>query len=443
MISVDWSTKVISIPKADLTLIQSLPVEIRELNLNDFHLEMRGLEDDETGIPFLKTHNHAAPVDVGGVTLARVVEIINGYTVTFEDGQYAVNVKGGNSNLGDNVNVNQVSVRSFNSAGLVTSAGIEAIEYENAVWINVTSSNSGSLYPTGTLRKPVNNLIDAKIIAAVRGFDNLEIIGNITFQATDDVNGFLIHGENPVKTVITLIAGCQTDGTQVVNSSVTGVLNGDTLISDCKIYDLTYVEGCISNCLLTGVFELAGSETTRVVDCTDGQANGIVPTVDMGGSGRDLVIARYTGDLKITNFTGSLNYISVDFLSGKLWIDSTCTAGYIYVRGVAEICDEGSSTVYDKSLNVNRIVDKMWDEPTSGHDGSTTFGGVLLRLVGLIHENHYVDQSSYSTGKLTSARIRTYHNPGSVGTDNDVLATYNMTATYEGDDLKTYKVVKA
>ena len=107
-------------PKTDTTLVQASPTEIRELDLNTFRLALKNLEDDE-GITYPDTHSHSQPVTVGGVTLARVVEIINGYTVTFEDDQYAVNLVGANSNVGDVVNVNQVSVRSANSAGLVVS----------------------------------------------------------------------------------------------------------------------------------------------------------------------------------------------------------------------------------------------------------------------------------------------------------------------------------
>ena len=90
------------------------------------------------------THRHNPPVDVGGVSLARVVEIINGYTLTFEDGQYAVNLYGANTNAADVVNVNQVSVRSSNSAGLVTSAAIEYGEYGGGVTIDVINGEPGS-----------------------------------------------------------------------------------------------------------------------------------------------------------------------------------------------------------------------------------------------------------------------------------------------------------
>lgn len=116
-ITIDWATKIVNIPQADLT---PLGGNLYELDLDVFRLRLKDLEDDEEGMPFERTHNHNPEVTVSGVTLARVVEMINGYTITFEDGQYAVNLKGANSNVSDVTNVNQVSIRSFNSAGLIS-----------------------------------------------------------------------------------------------------------------------------------------------------------------------------------------------------------------------------------------------------------------------------------------------------------------------------------
>src|SRR3990167_8753976 len=129
-ITINWSTKVISVPKADLTLISSSPIEIRELNINTFRLTLKDLEDDVEGMPYLTTHNHNTTLAVGGVTLARVVEIINGYTVTFENGSYAVNLVGANSNIGDVLNLNSVSVRAANSAGLIQQSELEALKFQ-------------------------------------------------------------------------------------------------------------------------------------------------------------------------------------------------------------------------------------------------------------------------------------------------------------------------
>jgi hypothetical protein len=132
-ITIDWGTRVISIPKADMTLIQSSPFEIRQLDLDAFRLALKAMEESDEGMVFPDTHRHNTAVTLGGITIARVIEIINGYTVTFEDGQYAVNAVGANSNLADVLNLNQVSLRSFNSAGLIVVAigsGLSSEEHD-------------------------------------------------------------------------------------------------------------------------------------------------------------------------------------------------------------------------------------------------------------------------------------------------------------------------
>jgi hypothetical protein len=65
-----------------------------------------------------------------------VVEIINGYTITFEDGQYAVELIGANSNVAGVVNINQVATRSFNTAGLIQ-AGTSLSATEQARLIRI------------------------------------------------------------------------------------------------------------------------------------------------------------------------------------------------------------------------------------------------------------------------------------------------------------------
>jgi len=158
-ISIDWGTKVISVPKADTTLVTMSPFEIRELNINTFRLALRDLEDDMEGIPFLHTHNHNTTVTVGGVTLARVVEIINGYTITFENGNYAVNLVGANSNIGDVVNLNSVSVRVANSAGL-TELNLAASVWDELVANHLTAGTTGkALSDAGSAGNPWSSAV--------------------------------------------------------------------------------------------------------------------------------------------------------------------------------------------------------------------------------------------------------------------------------------------
>ena len=143
MISINWITKIITIPKADMALIQTDPFEIRELDLDEFRLSLKSIEESEEGMPYLDTHRHNTEVVLGGITLARVIEIINGYSVVFEDGKYAVNAIGGNSNLADVLNLNQVSLRSFNSAGLqVVSVGSGLTQEEHSKLMGTADETS-------------------------------------------------------------------------------------------------------------------------------------------------------------------------------------------------------------------------------------------------------------------------------------------------------------
>lgn len=141
-ITVDWENRIINVPRADMTLVQSVPTEIRELDADFFRLTLKALESGPEGMSYPDIHNHTAPVVISGASLARVVEIINGYTITFEDGQYRVQVVGGNTNIGDVANVNQVGISTANSAGVVqvtSGSGLSAeqaqrlIDIENAL----------------------------------------------------------------------------------------------------------------------------------------------------------------------------------------------------------------------------------------------------------------------------------------------------------------------
>ena len=115
-ITIDWITKIISVPKADMTMLSAT---LYELDLDVFRLTLKAIESSEEGMPFVDIHKHRSTITVGGTVLARSVEIINGYTVTFEPGIYAVNAVGANSNVSDVMNLNGVSLRTFNTAGLV------------------------------------------------------------------------------------------------------------------------------------------------------------------------------------------------------------------------------------------------------------------------------------------------------------------------------------
>jgi hypothetical protein len=130
-ISIDWGAKVINVPQGDLT---PLGGSLYELDVDAFRLTLKDLEDDEAGIVFEDTHRHNTEATLSGTTFARQVELINGYTVTFQNGSYRVRLSGANNNITDVANLNSVSLLSTNSAGLIVGAGADPVDVAVAVW---------------------------------------------------------------------------------------------------------------------------------------------------------------------------------------------------------------------------------------------------------------------------------------------------------------------
>lgn len=129
-LSIDHSTKVISIPQADLQLITGTLFELDTETV--FRLPLIALLDDVDGIVLDDAIRHNTEVTVAGTTFARTIEVINGFSITFTpDAQYTVRLAGSNNNLFDVengvLNQNQVQVIAQNSAGLIVSGGTDPL----------------------------------------------------------------------------------------------------------------------------------------------------------------------------------------------------------------------------------------------------------------------------------------------------------------------------
>lgn len=118
-ITVNWATdQVINVPRADMPIIQVSP-EVRELDVAQFWLDLKDLERTADGMPWPDTQTNNPSYIISGITYAQGFLIIPPYSITFEDGQYAVSLTGANNNIIDVANSNQVRILGNNSAGLI------------------------------------------------------------------------------------------------------------------------------------------------------------------------------------------------------------------------------------------------------------------------------------------------------------------------------------
>jgi hypothetical protein len=356
-LTIDWNTKIILVPRADMLLVQSVPTEIRELDIDAFRLELKSIEAGE-GMPFVDTHRHNAPVTVGGVTLARVVEIINGYTITFEDGQYAVNLVGANSNISDVTNVNQVSVRSANSAGLTYSKEIEDQSFlDSRVFIDTIDGLSGTQFPRGTPGDPTNTYADGLGIVNNRSLASRFWLRNyLVADPSEDMDGQDWLGWAPTISKITVQftpavsphAGPGTNKTVFANLTLTGSGNGPFELSDGVLDTFSGFEGSLFRTGLNGTVQLpnqVSDDLFTFVDCYSLVPGTGTPIFDMNdATAVEAQFRRYAGGIEIQNCTSSDNVISIDLTSGHIALDSTVTAGTFVIRGTGHLTDNSTGT---------------------------------------------------------------------------------------------------
>lgn len=346
----DTGTGTIVVPTFYMAKIQTSPTVIYELDTNIFRLDLKALEAAAEGMPFLRTHSHNQPVTVGGVTLARVINIINNYTVTFEDGQYAVNLKGSNNNIGDVVNVNSVSVRSSNSAGLTTLASVEFMEFGGVVLIDTAKGTSGTAHPRGTRRTPSTDIDDALIIASANNINTIEIAEDYLIPSGTDISGIKFIGTHVTKAELTIEAGCNTDFCEFSNLTVTGELDGFVMAREMTISDVIGLECIAFQTMLAGDVLLNGTKTSHFLDCYSGGENQTsVPEIDFGGAGRTCTFKGYKGGVKLVNKTGTEPCFIV-LNGGGVIIDGTVTNGEIRVTGTGTVIDNGTATVITDNL---------------------------------------------------------------------------------------------
>ena len=370
-LSIDWATKIISVPKDYLNLIQSTPTEIRELPINQFRLDLKAIEASFPGMAYLKTHDHNTEVLLGGIVYARVVEILEPYTITFEDGQYAVNLTGANSNIGDRVNLNQVSVRSANSAGLISTATVEFSSFNGGVTIDAVNGVSGTVFPIGTPQQPVNNLADAKLICNARGLNTLFVNGDLTIDNTAAWTETSFIGASPNKTVITIDANADVLNCEFRDASITGTLDGRSDIRDCLVNNLIFLDGFIGDSGI-GDIQLGTGTQSDIFQSYSTIAGTTTPEIDLNNVGV-IALRDYNGGVKLINYSGSSGH-SIDLASGQVILDSaSITSGTFVVRGVGKLVDEngteiltgtwnGGVTIINELVRTYDIPDRVWNK---------------------------------------------------------------------------------
>lgn len=270
----------------------------------------------------------------------------------------------------------QVILTTSSSATIQELSEIQFLSFQNVVTVDEINGSAGTTYPLGIPTNPVNNFADALTIADVYGFNKFQIIGDATVDIGPDFMGKEFIGENTTKTMLTIPAGATVDDCVYRDAALSGTLDGDSRAVECEIASLDMVHGILDRCILaSGTTTLGGSMDGTFIDCVSKTGIATPPIIDMGGSGQDLYVRGFRGELEVRNLTGA-NEAQIGLDGAELELDSTMTAGSVVVRGVGQVTDNTGmgTTVDDQTVGNENTAEAIWDALIANHNVTGSFG---------------------------------------------------------------------
>ena len=315
-----------------------------KITVQSLHNQIREFEDDlvNTNIKEIVSSEGKQPLgddQYVGITLT----LLNGWKLGFEErsGPDTIQcvVTGGNF-VGEihPTPFTQVVVEKSSSATLMNLDTIQYISYGGAVNIDVNSVYSGVEYPVGNREYPVNNVDDAIVINDYLNLNKFRLLSNVNFQGGQNISGIKIMADIGSDISVVVEQNVNTFNTVFENIAVNGIMGGSSRYLNCILGLIDVFEGEAKRCLITDDITIAGQGASNLSECnvyvSDYSAYKII---DLNGNDINMLGCR--GNYELTNKT-TLSTTSVNLMSGKLKIDSSCVSGTIVVSGNVIVEDD-------------------------------------------------------------------------------------------------------
>jgi hypothetical protein len=145
---------------------------------------------------------------------------------------------------------------------------------------------------------------------------------------------------------------------------------------------------------------------------------------------------------------GNAKLVRATIPANKLDIDGSGEVTAENMRGTDNAALASTLSTHDGKLDtVDTVVDAIKtvtdNLPNSG--SLTDINSGISRILGLSYENTYQHTRTYSSGKLTSAKLDLYDSKANAQTHDGstgIEAKYTLTFTYSGDELTAMQVVR-
>lgn len=260
---------------------------------------------------------------------------------------------------------------------------IEGREFPQAGVFIDPDGSSGTQYPAGTLTSPVDNITDARAIADRESLYTFRFDSTLTIDQTYVQWDFEGRG-----------AGAFVDlNNKIMTNSVfrTCYVTGDLALAggpiyggnECRLGNVTNIYGQFNQTGILGTIHVADGQDFDLHEAyTSTPAS--VPIIDFGATsatGSNMNMTSFSGRLIVRNFNNVGKSFNIELVSGEVIIESSCTAGEIFVRGVGLVDDQSAGSTVDTSALTNNLAlqdiqflsyysDSVWVDVTTANTGT-------------------------------------------------------------------------
>lgn len=215
------------------------------------------------------------------------------------------------------------------------------------------ASFTGDPLLLGNMEHPAANYADAMTIATRMNLHDISIFHTSTIPIGVDVSGAKLIGQNAIRTHLTLEAGAICDDVEIIETTLTGTLDGGTLIRNSVIDGINYFNGMLYDCAFTdNEIVLGGPSVAFFMNCKGINAFLTPATINCNNDTTPLIMRNFEGSLIIKNRTVAGD-ASILF-NGQVTIDASCTAGTFQLSGIGHVVDNSTGTCV---VNSDKVVD--------------------------------------------------------------------------------------
>lgn len=288
-------------------------------------------------------------------------------------------------------------------------------------------SVSGTSYPVGTSRAPVDNWSDA--VEIMEKYHLHDVLLHTSTTLTEPLVGKNIGSTAGVVQIN--VNGQRVDTSMFKEVHIYGDFadSYQCVLQNCFTNTMLNFNGVMKDCAIEGNIGLSVSGETSILDCAGGDANEIITIDKLAGQATSLNVRRYAGGLTILNSDQPTDKCGLLMEGGKVTIDSSCTDGIFGIAGTADLVNSGGTGV---TINSESLI-----EPNE-------WNSYFKEILGLSQSNFVMANQVYDVNNnMTSANVYTYLTAADANADTNRLFEYTVTATYDGDNnVSSYIVVK-